>query len=195
MKIVFLDRDGVINQFPGHGFYVTKIKDFHFLPGSLKAIRELTQAGYTIFVVSNQAAVGKGLLSIEKLNRIDAYMHQHVKRAGGKIQQSFYCVHRSDEGCPCRKPNVGLIKKALASIHKTMSFAKGKFLVGDMTIDTQMGHKAGCKTICVTSGGAQKKEISKWPIQPDFIVNDLQSAVEVIIHENSHHSRNRRRRA
>ena len=63
MNVVFLDRDGVINQFPGNGNYVTKVKEFHFIPGSLDAIRELTEMGYTIFIISNQAGVGKGLFT------------------------------------------------------------------------------------------------------------------------------------
>ena len=61
MKVVFLDRDGVINEFPGNGNYVTKLKDFHFLPGTLEALRTLTEENYTIFVISNQAGVGKGV--------------------------------------------------------------------------------------------------------------------------------------
>ena len=68
MKLVFLDRDGVINEFPGNGRYVTRCQDFHFIPGALEAIRNLTKSGYTIFVVSNQAGVGKGLFTKKKLD-------------------------------------------------------------------------------------------------------------------------------
>jgi D-glycero-D-manno-heptose 1,7-bisphosphate phosphatase len=181
MKIVFLDRDGVVNEFPGHGFYVTKVKDFHFLPGSLEAIRQLTQAGYKIFIISNQAGVGRGVFSLEKLKRIDAYMHKHVEKAGGKIQKSFYCTHHPDDGCKCRKPHIGLIEAALKSVRKTIGHAKDVFFVGDMKGDIQTGHKAGCKTIFVSGGGSHKKDISDWPVKPDFIQKNLKSAVEEII--------------
>ena len=66
-KIIFLDRDGVINEFPGNGNYVTRVKNFHFLPGALDAIRILTEEGHTVFVVSNQAGVGRGVYSQDKI--------------------------------------------------------------------------------------------------------------------------------
>ena len=128
MKVVFLDRDGVINEFPGNGSYVTKVKDFHFIPGSLEAIRALTQSGHKIFVISNQAGVGKGVYSLDKLKRIDAKMIKGVEKAGGKIRKSFYCTHRSDAGCDCRKPGIGLLKKALKSLNKTIVHAQKAFL-------------------------------------------------------------------
>ena len=104
MKVVFLDRDGVINKFPGLGDYVTKVKNFHFLPGSLKAIRLLTEKGYSIFVVSNQAGVTRGIYSQKKLDQINTYMLKHVNRVGGKIRKTFYCIHTPNQNCDCRKP-------------------------------------------------------------------------------------------
>ena len=74
MKVIFLDRDGGINAFPGHGNYVTRVKDFRFLPGALKALKLLTDLGYVIFVVSNQAGVGRGVYNKDKLRRINNKM-------------------------------------------------------------------------------------------------------------------------
>ena len=88
MKVVFLDRDGVINEFPGNGSYVTKVKDFHFIPGAVEAIHELTQSGHKIFVISNQAGVGKGVYSFDKLKRIDA---KHLL----SLQEALMTVFRS----------------------------------------------------------------------------------------------------
>jgi len=193
MKIVFLDRDGVINQYPGDGHYVTKLKDFHFLPGSLQAICDLTKAGYKIFVISNQAGVGRGVFSQEKLKRINAHMIKQVEKVGGKIRKSFYCTHRPDAGCECRKPGIGLVHKALASVHQTIEHTNGAFFVGDSQKDIQTGHKVGCKTIFVLSGGEQRP--SRWIVKPDFIVNDLKAASEIICHENFSYPRNSRGRA
>src|SRR5436853_2749383 len=103
MKIVFLDRDGVINEFPGNGNYVTKLKDFHFIPGSLDALHILAQHRFSVFVVSNQAGVSKGIYSREKLNQITRKMLLGVRKKGGRIRKVFYCTHRSDAGCECRK--------------------------------------------------------------------------------------------
>src|SRR5258706_5534126 len=143
MKVVFLDRDGVINEFPGNGNYVTKIKEFHFIPGSLNAIRRLTELGYAIFVISNQAGVGKGIYSEDKLNRINAYMLKHVKKTGGKIKRSFYCTHRSDAGCDCRKPGIGSLKRALSLLNKSIRSARKAFFVGDTASDIKAGHNDG----------------------------------------------------
>ncbi len=195
MKVVFLDRDGVINEFPGNGNYVTKIKEFHFIPGSLDAISKLTELGYHIFVVSNQAGVGKGLFSKDKLKSINTHMVRHVTKSGGKIKKSFYCTHRSDEGCDCRKPGIGSFKKAFSMLNQSIHSAKRAFFVGDTSVDIKAGKNAGCKTIFVLSGREDRRYMRKWDVKPDFIVRDLLEAVEIIQHENSRHSRNGRRRS
>ncbi len=194
MKVVFLDRDGVINEFPGNGNYVTKIKEFHFIPGSLDAIRQLTELGYSIFIISNQAGVGKGLFSKDKLKRINAYMLKHVAQKGGKIKRSFYCTHRSNEGCDCRKPGIGSLKRAFSMLNTTIRSVKKAFFVGDTGVDVKAGRNAGCKTIFALSGREDRRYMRKWDVKPDFIVKDLLEAVEIIQHENSRHSRNGRRR-
>ena len=195
MNVVFLDRDGVINEFPGNGNYVTKVKDFHFIPGSLEAIRALTESGFKLFVISNQAGVGMGVYSLDKLNRINRHMIKHVERAGGKIRKSFYCTHRSDAGCDCRKPGIGLLRKALKSLNKTIAHAQKAFFVGDTEGDIKTGHNAGCKTIFVLSGRENRRYMRKWTVKPDHIVKDLNAAVEIIQNEHLRHTRNSRSRA
>ena len=193
-KIVFLDRDGVINKFPGNGNYVTKVKDFHLLPGSLEAIRRLTKDGFTLFVVSNQAGVGKGVYSLNKLNRITKNMLAAVKRTGGKIKKVFYCTHRTDHDCDCRKPEIGSLLRAMKALNKSMRYIEHAFFIGDTKIDIQTGHNAGCKTILVLSGRDQRRDIKKWPIRPDYVVKDLLAATKIIHEEHSNHSRLSRRR-
>ncbi len=195
LKVVFLDRDGVINEFPGNGNYVTRVKNFHFIPGSLDAIRRLTEAGFTIFVVSNQAGVGKGIYSLDKLNRITKNMMAAVKKAGGRIKKVFYCIHRTEHDCDCRKPEIGSILRAMKAINTSMHHIEHAFFVGDTKVDIQTGHKAGCKTIFVLSGRDQCRDIRKWPVKPDYIVKNLQAAAQIIDHENSHHPRLGGRRA
>jgi len=195
MKVVFLDRDGVINEFPGNGNYVTKVKDFHFIDGALEAIRALTETGHKLFVISNQAGVGKGVYSLDKLNRINAHMIKHVQRAGGKIRKSFYCTHRSDAGCDCRKPGIGLLRKALKSLNKTIAHAQKAYFVGDTEGDIKTGHNAGCTTIFVLSGRENRRYMRKWDIKPDYVVKDLMAAVDIIQNENLNHPRNSRGRA
>lgn len=185
MKVVFLDRDGVINEFPGNGNYVTKLKDFHFIPGALAALKILNKEGYAVFVVSNQAGVGKGIYSQKKLNHITRKMLQEVKKNGGHIKKVFYCVHRSADGCECRKPEIGSIRRALDLMNKTIHQAPKAFFIGDTEVDILAGHNAGCKTIFVLSGREDQRHMRRWQAKPDFIANNLLEATQIITRTNS----------
>ncbi len=184
MKVVFLDRDGVINEFPGNGNYVTKVKDFKFLPGALEAIKNLTEAGHTIFVVSNQAGVGKGVFTKNKLTRITNKMLKGVEKAGGKIKKVYYSTARSDAGCEYRKPNIGSIKKAMKHLKKDMKVAKKGCFVGDTVSDIVTGKNAGCKTIFVLSGRSDRQRLKEKKIKPDYIADNLLEASKIILSKN-----------
>lgn len=192
MKVVFLDRDGVINEFPGNGNYVTKVKDFRFIPGSVEAIKTLTEQGYTIFVVSNQAGVGKGVYSRDKLNRITRNMLRNIEKAGGKIRKVYYCTHRSEDNCSCRKPGIGSILNAMQSMNKSIRSAKKTFFVGDTKADILAGHNAGCSTIFVLSGREDHDHLVQWRVRPDFIAKDLFAATKIIQQHSSNGSNHRK---
>jgi D-glycero-D-manno-heptose 1,7-bisphosphate phosphatase len=181
LKIVFLDRDGVINVFPGNGNYVTRVKDFRFLPGSREAIRDLTVKGYTLFVVSNQAGVGKGIFTKNKLDRITRKMVGDIEKAGGKIRKVYYSTSRSDANCPDRKPNIGSVLKALKLLRADRRVLKNAFFVGDTQIDIMAGIKAGCRTIFVLSGREDRAYLRKrWTVRPDHIADNLLEASKLI---------------
>jgi len=180
-KIVFLDRDGVINKFPGNGNYVTKVKDFRFIPGTLEAIKQLTDAGYVLFIISNQAGVGKGVYSRDTLKRITKKMLSKIKKNGGRIKKVFYCTHRSDDGCDCRKPEILFIKKGLATINKSIAYARNTFFVGDTVTDMVAGQNAGCKTIFVLSGRSDRSRLRYKKVKPDYIAKDLFAASKIIL--------------
>jgi histidinol-phosphate phosphatase family protein len=180
-KIVFLDRDGVINEFPGHGNYVTKVKEFHFIPGALDALRRLKENGYTVFVVSNQAGVGKKIYSQNKLDRITRLMNQEVKRNGGSIKKVYYCTHTTQHGCDCRKPGIGSIRAALTLIKKPISHAVHAYFVGDTEVDVTAGKTAGCQTIFVLSGMSDRNMVRTWKVRPDYTVEDLAAATDIIL--------------
>jgi len=180
-KVIFLDRDGVINEFPGNGNYVTKVKDFHFLPRTLEALKMLKEEGYLVFVISNQAGVGKGVYSQDKLNRINQRMLIQVEKAGGWIQKAYYCTHKPDSGCSCRKPGIGSVARALQSLSLPMSAAKHSFFIGDTKVDIETGFKAGCKTIFVLSGRENRRYMRNWLVKPDYIAKDLYEAAKLIV--------------
>ncbi|MBF0522054.1 MAG: HAD-IIIA family hydrolase [Candidatus Omnitrophica bacterium] len=181
IKAVFLDRDGLINEFPGNGKYVTTVKDFHFIPGVLEALRILTEQGYEIFIVSNQAGVGKGIYSQQKLDHIHRNMIREIEANGGRIRRTFYCTHRSDQGCNCRKPETGSVREALAMLGKTIRYAKNTYFVGDTEGDIVAGFAAGCSTIFSLSGREDGRHKRAWVVEPDFVVKDLLEAVQTVI--------------
>ena len=194
MRVVFLDRDGVINKFPGHGNYVTHLRDFYFLPGALKAIKQLTTAGCAIFVVSNQAGVGRGLFPKENLKEITDHMLTQVQKTGGDIQKVFYCIHPSEKNCDCRKPRIGSLKKAFRLVRQKTPAPLEGYFVGDAKMDIEAGRTAGCTTILVLSGKETRRTIRDWVIQPDYIAKNLLGAIKIILNENSRYPRLRRRR-
>src|SRR5690348_1812229 len=104
MQTIFLDRDGVINRNRARGDYVKSWEEFQFLPGALGAIARLTQAGFRLLVVTNQACVGKGIVPWATLQEIHARMMQEIARAGGRIDAVLCCPHAAQAGCDCRKP-------------------------------------------------------------------------------------------
>lgn len=189
MKVVFLDRDGVINQYPGHTKYVTHLKEFHILPRTIPALKKLTENGYHIFVVSNQAGVGKGLFSKRSLEQITDKMLTTMADEGIQIEKVFYCTCRSQDGCNCRKPRIGNILKACDFLQCSFEDMKNAWFVGDTEVDIQTGKNIGAKTVFVLSGGRKKTDMKKWDIVPDFIAKDLYDATECIIKKDSHSTR------
>lgn len=147
VSTVFLDRDGVINH--NRADYVKNWSEFRFLPGARSAIARLSQAGYRIIVITNQACVGKGLTSPEEMDNLHRRMVHAVGLAGGRIDAVLCCPHRSDDGCDCRKPAPGLILRAHALYHVDLSQA---VFVGDSANDVHAASAAGIPAVLVLSG-------------------------------------------
>jgi len=182
-KIVFLDRDGVINRNPKYLDYIKKPSEFRFLPGAEKGIRMLNDAGFEIFVISNQSGVSKGLFSAKDLKDIDRKMVRGLKKRGAKIRKSYYCIHPAEANCECKKPKTGMLKKAAKNIRPDR---KNSFFVGDTERDIIAGRDFGVKTIAVCSGYYNRKQMKKWKTRPDFIKEDLLSAAGLILTRSAH---------
>ncbi len=181
MKVVFLDRDGVINQYPGATRYVTSWDEFHFLPGVKKALERLNEAEYKVFIISNQAGVSKRIHSKESLEYITNNMLRELEGSSDNICGVYYCVHRDEDNCSCRKPKTGLLEKAFKEHSIPKNALKYSFFIGDSFQDIQTGSSFGCKTILVFSGKEKPGNQSDWPIKPDFTAADLSNAVDIIL--------------
>ena len=175
MRLVILDRDGVINQ--ESDAYIKTPEEWIPIPGSLEAIVRLSKAGYTVVVASNQSGVGRGLFSLDTLAAINGRMRKAVEAAGGKLDGIFFCPHAPDERCDCRKPKTGLFKQ-IAERYKVD--LKGVPMIGDSGRDLAAARAVGCRPILVMTGrGLQTLEN-----EPDAeVYTDLAAAVAHILKE------------
>jgi D-glycero-D-manno-heptose 1,7-bisphosphate phosphatase len=140
---IFLDRDGVINcRRPGD--YVLNWSQFLFVSGIQAALKQLSALHLPMIVISNQAAVGKGLLNPLALQEITAQMQQTLLADGVSLAAVFYCTHRADENCDCRKPRPAMLLSAANEFNIDLSRS---IFIGDSTSDIQAGLAAGCKPV------------------------------------------------
>jgi len=178
-KVIFLDRDGVINY--DSPDYVKNWDEFRFLPGSLEALAALTAAGYTLILITNQAGVGRGIIPAEVLDDMHRRLRQAVAEHGGRIFDIFHCPHHPDDNCGCRKPAPGMILRAAAR-HRID--AAGAVMIGDNAKDISCGQRAGCgATILVRTGNGAKaqEELAAQAIQPTAVADDLMAAANMIL--------------
>lgn len=176
MKLVILDRDGVINRDSTN--FIKNPNEWIPIPGSLEAIALLNQSGYRVAVATNQSGVSRGLFDMTILNSIHDKMHRELALVGGRIDAVFYCPHSADDNCDCRKPKTGMIKE----IAKRFSVELNEvFAVGDAWRDIKAFADAGCQTILVRTGKGEDT-LANGNLPADITVcADLSEAVQHII--------------
>ena len=178
-KVVFLDRDGTINQ--NSVTYVKSESEFTFLPRSVQALRNLTTAGFTLIVITNQSAISRKLLSLTELEKIHSKMKAAVESRGGMIRDIFYCPHLPEDGCDCRKPAPGLIHRARKKHDIDLAAA---VMIGDSARDIECAQNAGCgRSILVKTGIDNDAEpvITQMGLRLDYVAKDLFDAARWII--------------
>ena len=178
-RIVFLDRDGVINADSSE--YVKSWAEFDFLPRSLDALARLNQAGYQAIIITNQSGIHRGYFTPATLAHMHTRMIEQIQSHGGSITDIFCCPHTPQEQCDCRKPQPGLIHRAV----QTYGLAVEKsVMVGDSAKDIECARNAGCgRRILVRTGSGMSalKELQRHHIHIDYVAQDLYDAVEWII--------------
>lgn len=175
MKLVILDRDGVINH--DSEAYIKSPDEWRPIAGSLEAIAKLTQAGFHVVVATNQAGVGRGLFEMATLNAIHDKMHRAVGQAGGRIEAVFYCPHAQEANCNCRKPKPGLLEEIGRRFNTSL---KGVPCVGDTLRDLEAASAVGAKPILVLTGKGRKTRHHTLP--PDTLIYaNLAEAVKSLV--------------
>ena len=175
-KIVFIDRDGVINV-DRIGEYITCWEDFHFEKGALAALKKINRLGFKIILISNQAGIGDGVYPETALWDIHEKMMGVFEEEDIVIRSSHFCLHGKEAGCSCRKPQTGLFEEAV----KGLDYDPEKtFFIGDKVTDVEAGKRFGIKTIMVRTGHGKFDEAKLGDLQPDYIVDSLQEAVRLL---------------
>jgi D-glycero-D-manno-heptose 1,7-bisphosphate phosphatase len=178
-KVVFVDRDGVINRDAPD--YILSWAQFEFLPGSRRALARLKRAGFTTIVITNQSAVGRGMIRPAALDDLHARMCAAVREAGGEIRDIFYCPHHPEDDCTCRKPRPGLI---WAAQKRHAIDLAGACMVGDSARDIAAARAAGVGLAVLVrtgNGAAAEKALSERQDRPQHVAADLAAAVDWII--------------
>ena len=177
MRLVVLDRDGVINV--DSAAFVKNADEWLPIPGSLEAIGRLNQAGYTVAIATNQSGIGRGLFSEQDLHDQHAKMQSLLAEHDGRIDYITYCPHHPDAGCECRKPRPGLFRQIAK--HYGLENLAGVPIIGDALRDLQAGQQLGCSPMLVKTGKGEKTLAAGVGLEDAMIFTDLAAAVEHIL--------------
>ncbi len=176
---MFLDRDGVLIE--NRADYVRTLAEVVFLPGALAALAALAQArpDWPIFMATNQAGVGRGLVTLAAVAAINAHVVAQARAAGGRIDQVYVCPHHPDANCPCRKPRPGMLRQAAADWPVELT---ASVFIGDALTDVQAGLAVGACPILVRTGlGAEQEPAVRQAGLTPLIVADLAAAVAALL--------------
>jgi len=153
MKLIVLDRDGVINFDSAQ--FIKNPEEWKPIPGSLEAIASLNRAGYRVVVATNQSGIGRGLFDLPMLNSIHDKMHKSCAQVGARIDAVFFCPHTSESNCNCRKPKSGMFEEIAARYNISM---EGVPAVGDSLRDLQSAAALGAQPYLVLTGKGKKTQ-------------------------------------
>jgi D-glycero-D-manno-heptose 1,7-bisphosphate phosphatase len=170
-RAVILDRDGTIVADIG---YLDDPARLEFLPGAAEGLRRLHASGYRIVVVTNQSGVGRGRFALTRLHEIHATLLQMARQAGAPIDAIYYCPHRPEENCACRKPKPKLLLQAAAELGFEPSAA---VVIGDKSSDIELGRSVGAVTMLVSETG---RDSEGKLVEPDYVIRDLLEAARLL---------------
>ena len=173
MKLVILDRDGVINH--DSDLYIKSPDEWMPIKGSPEAIARLNQWGYRVVVATNQSGVGRGLFGMDMLNAIHNKMIRVVTHAGGRIDAVFFCPHTDADKCNCRKPKTGMLEDIATRFRCDLN---GVPAIGDSLRDLQAAVAVGAEPLLVLTGKGAKAQLDPKLPAGTLIFADLAAAVE-----------------
>lgn len=178
MKLVILDRDGVINE--DSDDFIKTLDEFIPLPGSLEAIKCLKQAGYKVAVATNQSGVSRGYLTLDTLNAMHNKLNSLLAEMDANIDGFFYCPHGPDDGCDCRKPKPGLYQQISEQFNVPL---EGVPVIGDSLRDLEAARAVGAKPILVRTGKGVSTIAADKGLEDVPVFENLSEAVDALLKE------------
>ena len=160
-KYIFLDRDGTIIKDKHHMYKITEIE---FLPKSIEGLQRLQRDGFQFIIISNQSGVTRGLFSKDEAEYFHKEVLKRLKKKDVTIKDSFFCYHRQEDDCNCRKPKQGLVLEAAKKFNINLS--EGIF-IGDKDSEIQLGKNCRGTTFLIKNGQY------KTTVSPDYTVRNL----------------------
>jgi D-glycero-D-manno-heptose 1,7-bisphosphate phosphatase len=179
-RAAFLDRDGTICEEMG---YVNHVDRLQIFPFAAAAIRQLNDARIPVIVVTNQSGVARDIFPESLVHQVHQKMIAELSAGGARVDAIYFCPHKTEDACECRKPNPGLLERAAREHALDLS---ASWVVGDRYADLEMGHAAGARGILVMTGygrGEYELHHAKWARQPDALEENLTEAVRRILHD------------
>jgi D-glycero-D-manno-heptose 1,7-bisphosphate phosphatase len=179
VKLLILDRDGVINE--DSDAYIKSVEEWIPIPGSIEAIAQLSKAGWTVAVATNQSGIARGYYNLGTLDAMHMHLRTLVAEQGGEIGLIVYCPHGPDEGCDCRKPKPGMLRTIAR--HYAVDLA-GVWFVGDSKGDLEAALAVDSQPVLVMTGKGQKTLSGSIPAGT-LIFDDLAAIAADLIHNNA----------
>jgi D-glycero-D-manno-heptose 1,7-bisphosphate phosphatase len=176
MKLIILDRDGVINQ--DSPAFIKSPAEWIPVPGSLEAIARLNQANYRVVIASNQSGIARELFDMSTLNAIHQKLHNSAQQVGASIDAIFFCPHAAIDNCDCRKPKAGMFEEIAKRFKVSL---KGVPTVGDSLRDLQAGFISGCVPYLVLTGKGQKTSETGGLPPGTTVYRDLSAMVDALL--------------
>lgn len=157
-KLIILDRDGVINQDSIH--FIKSLDEWKAIPGSLETIAALNRRGHRVVVMTNQSGIRRGYFSLTQLLDIHLKMQQELAQVGGRLEGVYFCPHRTEDHCSCRKPNAGMLRQIAKDF--SVDLTREALLIGDSWRDIQAAQALGCPAVLIETKQSAHPSIESW---------------------------------
>jgi len=176
--VVFLDRDGTINEEVGYLNHLSRLK---LIPGAAEGIKRLKEAGLAVVIVTNQSGPARGYFPESLVHEVNRELLRRLSGKGAEVDGIYVCLHHPEADCPCRKPKPGMVLRAAEELDLDLTRS---YVVGDRWVDLELARSIGARGVLVLTGygrGELEFVLPRKGLRPDFVARDLREAADLIL--------------